>query len=149
MSDDYDPDYDSNERDELRDKEVKEEPKKSKFKDKWNTEDETCPHCGQVTKISKGLTRQNVKRLIGLKLRMSDFIVLFMLILILFITWAYYHDTKSCRDFLKDIDYNCMAWAASHNTINQLNDSELNGLSEAANQLNPLIDDNALNQNSS
>ena len=114
---------------------------KEKFKAKWNQQDETCSSCGQVTRISKGLTKQNVKRLIGLKIKASDLLVLFMLIMMLFIAWAYYRDMQVSRDFMNNIDYNCMIWEKSHITnlssyanpndlilkeANETNETELN-----------------------
>jgi len=91
------------------------EPKKSKFKEKWNSKDETCPSCGQVTRISKGLTKQNLMRLIGLKIKMSDFLTLLMLVLVFFLAYAYYNETKTCRDFLSNMGANCAAYEGAHN----------------------------------
>lgn len=127
-----------------------------RFKDKWNSEDETCKRCGQVTKISRGLTKQNVKRLIGLKIKMSDFLVLVMLCLVLFLAYAYFQETKTCREFLNNIDYNCMVRLKSYNQTsygmptfnpNILNESNASVVNET-NELNstsPPIMENTTN----
>jgi hypothetical protein len=79
-----------------------------KFKEQWNKVDEVCPHCNQVTKVERGLSRQNLKRLFFSKPTLSDWIILTMLILVLLTAWAYKYDTQECRDTLNNLDNVCV-----------------------------------------
>lgn len=95
--------------------EEKEKPKVSeRFNAKWNQTDELCPTCGTVLKYSKGLTKQNVKRLFSVSTKVSDWITLFIIIMVLFMAWAYGRDLQQCRDFTKNIDKVCLQYN-SHN----------------------------------
>jgi hypothetical protein len=85
------------------------------WKDNWNQIDELCPHCNNVVKPAKGLNKQNFKRLISLKVKFSDFLVLFILAMLLFGAWAYNRDTKECRYLVNNFDTLCIQRAAEIN----------------------------------
>ena len=72
------------------------------FKEKWLKEDKTCPHCNQITHRERGLTKQNIKRLLFTKPKIEDLIILFMIFMVLLLAWRYNVETKMCRDYLKD-----------------------------------------------
>lgn len=73
-----------------------------KFKENWLKVDETCPNCGQVTKRVKGLTKQNLKRLITPKWDMNEFLITAILIMVLVLAYTYKTETQTCRDWVKD-----------------------------------------------
>ena len=50
------------------------------LKQKWNEVDETCPTCNQVTKVNRGVTKQNIKKMFR-KPSLQDAIIFIMLIL--------------------------------------------------------------------
>ena len=64
-------------------------------------EDKVCEKCGQVTERQKGLTKQNLKRLFSIKFNMNEFIITFIIIMVLVSAYAYQLDTKTCRDYVK------------------------------------------------
>lgn len=60
-----------------------------------------CPHCHQMMPIKdpwKALFR---------KPTLSDWITLFLLIMVAVAAWAYQHDTEVCRDYVANIDQVC------------------------------------------
>jgi hypothetical protein len=90
-------------------KETKErKPFKEKFKDNWNKTDEHCVNCGAVTKQAKGLNRQNMKRLFMTMPSASEWLTLFIIVMVIFISWSYARDVKTCRDYANNIDQICM-----------------------------------------
>lgn len=78
-----------------------------KIKENWNKKDELCSHCNNVVKPAKGLNKQNMKKLFSLKVKLSDFIVLIMMALILYGAWAYHNDTVQCRYMVNNFDQLC------------------------------------------
>lgn len=64
-----------------------------------------CPHCKQEYTPKRGI--ENWKNLFR-KPTLSEWIILFMMIGILVIAYAYQTETSSCRDFMKDIKLNCI-----------------------------------------
>ena len=70
----------------------------------WNDEDEKCKSCGQVTKQAKGFTKQNVKRLFSFKFSTFDIIITVMMILFLFMAYAYNAETSQCRNWINKMD---------------------------------------------
>jgi hypothetical protein len=72
----------------------------SVIKDNWLKVDECCPNCGQVTKRQKGITKQNIKRLVKPKLDMTEFIITFMLIMVIFLAFMYKAEVGQCHDWL-------------------------------------------------
>jgi len=73
------------------------------FKERWNSVDETCPQCGKVTKRARGLTKQNLKRLITPQWNMQEVIITFMLIMVLVLAYTYQSETKQCRDWINSM----------------------------------------------
>lgn len=73
------------------------------IKDNWEKVDEVCLSCGQVTKQAKGITRQNIKRLFSIKFNYTEFLITFMLIMILVLAWAYWNETKESRDWINSM----------------------------------------------
>ena len=83
------------------------------IKENWLRRDETCPSCGQVTKRVRGITKQNLKRLVTPKWDLNEVLVTFILILVLFMAYAYRSETSVCREWVGemydgDVD-NCRA----------------------------------------
>lgn len=65
-----------------------------------------CPHCHQMMPIKdpwKALFR---------KPTLSDWITLFLLIMVAVAAWAYQHDTAVCRDYVANIDQVCASKGA-------------------------------------
>lgn len=79
------------------------------FKSKWNSQDEVCPHCGQITKINRGLTKQNLLKLFK-KPSIQDVIIFVMIVLILFGAWSYKVDIQSCQDTIKNPEVLCATY---------------------------------------
>ena len=77
------------------------------FKEKWEEVDEYCPHCNSITKRSTGLTKQNLKRLVMGKPSFIDWIIFFIIIMTLFMAWAYNHDMEACQEVVNNIDSIC------------------------------------------
>ncbi len=83
-------------------------PKKS-FNERWNEVDETCPHCRQVTSRVRGLNRQNLRNLMDpRRTTMSDWIVFFMIVMILFVAYRYEAETAQCQEFIDNIETICL-----------------------------------------
>jgi hypothetical protein len=71
------------------------------FKEDWLKEDERCIHCGNVTKQAKGLNRQNVRKLFRIP-SFNDLLMLFIIIMLLVVSWAYNRDVALCRSYIKN-----------------------------------------------
>ena len=82
----------------------------NKFKTKWNEVDEHCPYCNNVTKDSTGLTRENIKKLIWGKPSFNDWMIFVIIVLTLFMAWAYQHDISSCQDVVNNLDSICLKY---------------------------------------
>jgi len=83
-------------------------PIKQRFRDKWESTDELCPHCNQITKKSEGLTKQNLKNLVWGKPTFNDWFMFFIIVMTLFMAWAYQHDISDCQYVLNNIDDICL-----------------------------------------
>jgi len=70
-------------------------------KDNWNKTDELCSCCGAVTKRVRGITKQNLKRLLKPKFDVNELLITFVIIMVLVLAWAYNNETKQCRDWIK------------------------------------------------
>lgn len=82
-------------------KSIKPKPSfKEKFRENWNKVDEKCPNCGAVTKITRGITRQNLKRLVKPRWSLNELIITFLIIGSLLLAWAYNSETKACREWI-------------------------------------------------
>ena len=54
------------------------------FEENWLKEDKVCEKCGQVTERQKGLTKQNLKRLLSVKFDINELIITFIIISFVF-----------------------------------------------------------------
>lgn len=73
------------------------------FKEKWLLQDKTCPTCNQITERQRGITKQNVIRLVKPKWDMNELLITFMLIMIIGLAYSYNAETKQSRDWLKSM----------------------------------------------
>lgn len=117
--------------------------KKNVFKENWLKVDETCPACHQITKRQKGITKQNLKRLITPQFNMTEILITFMIIMVLALAFVYNYETKECRDWLKEMtsgdcvgvcDYKCRMLEA--NERKELNVSNLTIANDGMNEFN-------------
>ena len=76
------------------------EEKKNVFKENWLKEDEKCPHCNQVTKKVRGITRQNIRSLLIPKFNMTEFTITLLLIVSILLGLMYRGETQQARDWL-------------------------------------------------
>jgi hypothetical protein len=74
---------------------------KNIFKENWNKVDETCNSCGQVTKRVRGLTKQNLKRLITPRWDLNEVLITFMLIMVIVLAFTYKSETQLCRNWVE------------------------------------------------
>jgi hypothetical protein len=79
------------------------ENKKKTFKENWLKVDETCPNCGQVTKRQRGLTKQNLKRLIIPQWNSTEILITLMLIFIIILAYVYSFETKQCKEWISSM----------------------------------------------
>jgi hypothetical protein len=91
--------------------------KKNIFKENWLKTDECCEKCGQVTKAQKGLTKQNLKRLFTIKFNMNELIFTVIIILVLVSAYAYREDTKTCREYVKQVEFSFLNLSGGSYTI--------------------------------
>ena len=70
------------------------------IKENWLKTDELCPNCGFVTKRQKGLTKQNLKRLITPKFNWNEVLITFMLIMVVVLAFSYKNEIKQCQDWI-------------------------------------------------
>lgn len=85
------------------------------FKENWLKTDEVCPSCGKVTKRFRGITKQNLKRLITPQWNINELLITFMIIMVLVLAFAYKNETKQCSEWISsmyegDVDsckFNC------------------------------------------
>jgi len=75
--------------------------KKNIFKENWLLEDAKCEKCGAITHRQRGLTRQNLKRLITPKWDLTELLITFMMIMVIVLAYSYSSETKQCREWLK------------------------------------------------
>jgi len=69
----------------------------------WNEVDEHCPTCNAITKQQRGVSKQNMRRLITPKWDATEMLILFMIIMILVLAWAYAKETEQCRTWISDM----------------------------------------------
>jgi len=73
------------------------------FKERWLLEDIKCEKCGQVTTKQRGITKQNLKRLITPQWNINEMIITIMIIMILVLAFAYRSETKQSREWIKEM----------------------------------------------
>ena len=71
------------------------------FKQKWNEVDEVCSTCGQVTKVNRGLTKQNFKKMFG-RPTIQDCIILLMIILAILGALAYQNEVEQYKEIIRN-----------------------------------------------
>ena len=76
------------------------------FKQKWNEVDKVCPSCNQVTKVNRGLTKQNLGKLFQ-KPTIQDWIILIILFLAIFGTWVYVDQIKNYSEIWENPEEFC------------------------------------------
>jgi len=75
--------------------------RKKSFKERWLEKDIFCPHCNNVTKQAKGLNKQNLMKLLRVP-TFNDFLMLFIIGMLLVVSWAYNRDISICREYIKE-----------------------------------------------
>jgi 4-hydroxy-3-methylbut-2-enyl diphosphate reductase IspH len=105
----------------------------------WNAVDETCPTCQQVTKRVRGITKQNLKRLIKPKWDSTEIVFTIILLMLFLISFLYKSETQQCRDWLEPMyaaknragcEYVCDSRCSLINFTNQeLNQTNLSNFS--------------------
>ncbi len=80
--------------------------RKKKFKENWNVVDEVCPHCKQITKVNRGLTKQNLGKLLR-KPTSQDWIILIIIFLSIFGTWVYVGQLNTYKELWENPDKFC------------------------------------------
>jgi hypothetical protein len=75
---------------------------KEKIKENWLKEDKICPTCNQIVKKQRGITRQNIKKLIRLKFNLNEIIFMFIIFMVLVIAFLYFQETRTCREWIKE-----------------------------------------------
>jgi hypothetical protein len=93
------------------------------IKENWELKDKVCPNCGQVTERQRGITKQNIKRLFSIRWDLNEILIMFMIIMVLFLAWAYQKDTQTCRDYVQQSidEYNRRNITYNYSNSNQLN----------------------------
>ena len=71
------------------------------IKENWDKTDEVCESCGQVTHRVRGLTRQNLKRLVRPEINSTEIQMTLLLLAIIILGLLYGFETKTCREWLK------------------------------------------------
>lgn len=78
------------------------------LKDNWNQTDEHCHYCDAITNPARGLCKQNLKRLVFSKPTSQDWIMLFIIFMVLLLAWRYNVETQMARDTLANLDLVCL-----------------------------------------
>jgi hypothetical protein len=77
-----------------------EEKKKLSFKEQWLEVDKRCPGCNQITEKSKGISKQNLKRLITPRWDFNELLITFIIIMVIILAFSYKSETQQCRDWI-------------------------------------------------
>jgi len=89
----------------------------NKIKENWLKEDKRCPSCNQVTERFRGLTKQNLKRLLIPQFNMTEVTITLLLITLIILSFAYKSETQQCRDWLEPMYANdgelCLAMCSN------------------------------------
>ena len=81
-------------------------PSKPTIKENWEKVDKLCPACGHVTEEAKGITRQNMRKLLVPKFTLNEAIYTFIILVVLALGFLYMSETAQCRDFAKRLQTN-------------------------------------------
>lgn len=87
----------------------------------WLAEDEHCPTCNSVTKVARGINKQNLKRLFFSKPNGNDILILFILLMVFFMVWRYNAETKSCQMVISNFSALCNEYQDSLSRTANLN----------------------------
>jgi hypothetical protein len=71
------------------------------IKDKWNQVDKVCPACGQVTEVTRGITKQNIKKLFKLP-TLQDSIIFILLLLVFIGAYSYKIEIQQYSEIAKN-----------------------------------------------
>ena len=93
---------------------------KERFLEKWNAKDTLCSECNHILKVERGITKQNLKRLVWGPPNIQDWLTLIMLIGVLFMAYQYNDETAICRDTMNHIDETCTKYCISHEQTNEI-----------------------------
>jgi hypothetical protein len=137
------------------DKPIKQTIKRNVFKENWLKVDETCPGCGQITKRQRGMTKQNLMRMVKPKFDANEILITAMLVLVLLLALAYNSETKQCREWLtsmagdsvEECKWNCNLKCDKLGVgpVGQPSEQYLNGTLLNLNESNELYENNELN----
>lgn len=92
-----------------------------KFKEQWVQRDETCEHCGAVTKQAKGINKQNLKRLCLTKPTAQDWIMLFIWVSAIIIAFSYNTEIAQCKSVITNFSSLCAEYFAPSKPVDYLN----------------------------
>jgi len=95
---------------------------KEKFLKKWNSTHETCPICHHITKFNRGITKQNIKKLVWGPPDTNDWLTLVMIIGVIMIAFLYKSETAECKSVVTNLDKICMDYRFSELQIDKMNE---------------------------
>jgi hypothetical protein len=70
------------------------------IKENWEKKDEVCPYCGQITQQAKGITKQNLRKLLVPKWNMNELLITLLLLALILLAVAYRTETAACREWI-------------------------------------------------
>ena len=79
------------------------------FKTKWNKVDEVCPNCNQITKVNRGLTKQNLKKMFQ-KPTPQDWVIFIMLVLAMLGALSFQSEIQYYREILENPQELCYSY---------------------------------------
>ena len=83
----------------------------------------TCPHCGQDMPI------KNIWHELWRWPTLNEWITLFMIVMMVFVAWAYKHDMAACQNYIKNIDAICAQKGHTIINLNPYSNSSVQNLS--------------------
>lgn len=70
------------------------------IKENWLKEDIRCKCCGSIIQRQKGITKQNLKRLITPRFDFNEIMITLIIVMVLIMAFAYMRETQQCRDWI-------------------------------------------------
>jgi len=92
---------------------------------KWNEIDKTCSCCGQVTEKVRGITKQNIKRMVRLKPSSLEWTLIIFFLLFILIMLLYRYETAQCKEVIKDFKKLCIEYYGSLISNNSYDDGKI------------------------
>ena len=86
---------------------------------KWDLEDKRCGACGQVVEKQRGMTRQNLKRLVKPKFDTNEVIITLLLVMFVVMGYLYMAETSKAREFAKAMSDNPKEFCNQMTKMNQ------------------------------